>query len=111
MAAFGKTAAGKLVSEAYQPHIIDFSFDVSDSKASMWTMEESIPLAAGWPFNRDHKQLLIEPNALAFCDSRASFGFVASIGEAKSTDPDSPIPADDSNEAFFPVQIFRIRSF
>lgn len=90
MESFGKTAAGQPVFEAYQPDLIDFSFEVSDAKASPKPMEEVIPLPAGWPFDRDRKQLLLEPNAADFCDFRAAFGFVASIGEAKSADTDSP---------------------
>ena len=90
MAAFGKSAAGCTVRNAYRPELIDFSFGVTAARAARERMELSIPLPDGWSFDRKHSQLLLEHSPASFAEFRALFGYVASIGDAESTDTDSP---------------------
>ena len=101
MVFFGNDARGRPVSEAFQPDLIDFSFDCTEARSAKAPMEESIPLPVGWSFDRDRKQLLIEPSALSFSEFRAAFGYIASIGDAASTDTTSPFLLQVVTKLFF----------
>ena len=86
----GQTAGGNPASQASQPNLIDFAFDVTDARLDVEPTESTISLPVGRSFDRDRNQILIEPPALSFSEFRAALGYIASTGDANSTDADSP---------------------
>ena len=78
-----------MATQPYRPSLIDFAFAVSIPRNKLSSAEAAIPSPQGWNFDIDRKQLLLEPSAVAFCEFRADFGFVASIRDCDATETDS----------------------
>ena len=88
---FGRTSCGWSARLSYQPTIEAYVEDINQARARNMNPADAVPLPAGWTFNRERSQLLLEPTEEDFHSYKHSFGYVATIHDANSTDTASPL--------------------
>ena len=88
---FGRTSCGWSARQSYQPILESYVEDINQARDRNMNPAQSIPLAAGWTFDKEHSQLLLEPPEDDFRSYKHSFGYVATTHDANATDTASPL--------------------